>query len=280
MNKILLVILTISISVFSFSQEKIIKGIVTDSLNKPIQYANIGILNKPIGTVSNQNGEYFLNIDNSMNLDTLKISCLGYKTVEKVINNIQNNNFNISLENHFVKLEEVVIKSDNLKTYIEGKEKSNSKNQVFFAIQNRKDLNLGSEIGRKFTLGTKKPSLLKEFKFFVKENNFDRVKFRINIYTILNNRPDKKINETNIIVGLENKNKGWVDVDLSEYEIKTQQDIIVAVEWIECSKVGDKLSLPILIPSFSSTHYYKFGTQAKWEKYGRISSSMVLTFKQ
>lgn len=280
MNKIFLTILLISISFFSLSQEKTIKGIITDGSLKPIQYANIGILNKPIGTVSNQNGEYFFNIDKSMNLDTLKISCLGYKSVEKVINDIQNNNYNISLEDYSEKLEEVVIKSENLKTYIEGKERSNTKAQVFFAIQNRKDLNLGSEIGRKFTLGTKKPSLLKEFKFFVKENNFELVKFRINIYTILNNRPDKKINEKNIIVGLENKNKGWVNVDLSEYELKVQQDLVVAVEWIECSKIGDKLSLPIIIPSFSSTHYYKFGAQAKWQKYGSISSSMVLTYKQ
>lgn len=280
MNKILLVLLTILISSKVFSQERLIKGIVTDSLQKPIQYANIGILNKPIGTVSNQNGEYILSIDNSMNLDTLKISCLGFKSVEKVISKIQNNNFNISLENYSEKLEEIVIKSTNLKTYVLGKEKSNVKNQVFFAIKDRKDLNLGSEIGRKFSIGTKKPSLLKEFKFFVKENNFDMVKFRINIYTILNNRPDKKINESNIIVGLENKNKGWVIVDLTESELKTQQDIIIAVEWIDCSKIGDKLSLPILIPSFSSTHYYKFGTQAKWVKYGSISSSMVLTFKQ
>lgn len=86
MNKILLLFLTTSISTLCLSQEKLIKGIVTDSLHKPIQYANIGILNKPIGTVSNQNREYSLNIDNSMNLDTLKISCLGFKSVEKVIN--------------------------------------------------------------------------------------------------------------------------------------------------------------------------------------------------
>ena len=123
MNKIFLTILLISISFFSLSQEKTIKGIITDGSLKPIQYANIGILNKPIGTVSNQNGEYFFNIDKSMNLDTLKISCLGYKSVEKVINDIQNNNYNISLEDYSEKLEEVVIKSENLKTYIEGKER-------------------------------------------------------------------------------------------------------------------------------------------------------------
>ncbi|ESU25208.1 hypothetical protein FEDK69T_01770 [Flavobacterium enshiense DK69] len=280
MKKLFLTFLMLFFSFSVFSQEKLIKGIIIDSLNKPIQYANIGILNKPIGTVSNQNGEYFLNIDNAVNSDTLKISCLGFKSVEKTINNILNSNYNVTLENHIEKLEEIVIKSDNLKTYTEGKDKTNTKKQVFFAIKNQKNLNLGSEIGRKFTLGSKKPSLLKEFKFFIKENNFETVKFRINFYTIVDNKPSKKINKTNIIVGVDNKTKGWINVDLTDYEIKTQEDIIVAVEWIECSKIGDKLSLPIIIPSFSSTHYYKFGTQAKWEKYGSISSSMMLTYKQ
>ena len=280
MNKIFFTILAVFISYSSFSQERIIKGIVTDSLQKPIQYANIGILNKQIGTVLNQNGEYFLNVDNSMNLDTLKISCLGYKSIEKVINNIKDNNFNISLENYSEKLEEVVIKSNKLKTYTEGKDKTDTKTEIFFAIKNRKILNLGSEIGRKFSLGRKKPSLLKEFKFFIKQNNFEQVKFRINVYSILNNKPNQKLNEENIIVGVENKNAGWITTDLSQYNIRTQEDIIIAVEWIDCSKVGDKLSLPICIPSFSSTHYYKFATQDKWQKYGSISAPMLLTFKQ
>lgn len=57
--------------------------------------------------------------------------------------------------------------------------------QVLFATQNQKHLNLGSEIGRKFTLGTRKSSLLKQFKFFVKENNFYLVKFKINILSLI-----------------------------------------------------------------------------------------------
>ena len=143
-----------------------------------------------------------------------------------------------------------------------------------------KNLNLGSEIGRKFSLGTKKPSLLKEFKFYLKENNFESVLFRLNFYTIENKKPSKKINNTNILIPADNQLTGWITTDLTDYGIKTQEDIIITVEWIKASEKGDKLSLPILIPSFSSTHYYKYGTHAKWKKYGSISTAMMLTYKQ
>jgi hypothetical protein len=279
MKKKIFTFLAIVISIISFSQERQIKGIITDSLLKPIPYVNIGVLNKPIGTVSNQNGEFYLNLDNTMYLDTLKISCLSYKTVIKKINQIENSTYNVSLLNYVDELKEVVIKSNQLKTYTQGKDKTNASSEVFFAIPGQKDLNLGSEVGRKFSLGTKKPSLLNEFKFFLKQNNFESVKFRINIYTLLKNKPNQKLNQENIIVNL-NGEKGWITVDLSQYDIKIQEDIIVSVEWIDCSKVGNKLSLPICIPSFSSTHYYKYGTQAQWQKYGSISAPMVITYKQ
>ncbi|SNR60333.1 CarboxypepD_reg-like domain-containing protein [Lutibacter agarilyticus] len=281
MKKILVIIYLVLNSTISNSQERDIKGVITDSLKNPIQYVNVGILNKPVGTVTNENGEFFLNINNSFISDTLKISCLGYKSKELQIEKLSNNESAIiSLENHTEILNEIIIKSSNLKTYSKGKEKTKTKNKVFFAIPSLKNLNLGSEIGRKFSLGTKKPSLLKEFKFFLKENNFDSVLFRINFYKIENNKPSKKINSRNILIPAENQFTGWISVDLTDYEIKTQEDIIVAVEWIKASEKGDKLSLPILVPSFSSTHYYKYGTHAKWKKYGSISTAMILTYKQ
>jgi hypothetical protein len=264
---------------FCFSQ---IRGVVTDSLKNPIQYVNVGVLNKPLGTLTNSNGEFVLNIDSSMNLDTLKISCLGYKSKEMKIEGLINtkSKIQISLENYMEKLEVVVITSSKLKMYTEGKDKTKTKRAVIFANPNHTNRNLGSEIGRKFSLGTKKPSVLTHFKFFIRENNFDAVKFRINVYSINNNRPDKKLFGSNIIVDVNNKGKDWVNVDLSEYDIKVQEDIIVTIEWLEGSKEGSKLNLPIIIPSFGSTHYYKFGSQAQWKKFSNISSAMVLSYKQ
>ena len=101
--------------------------------------------------------------------------------------------------------------------------------------------NLGSEVGRRFKIGDDAPSHLTEFKFFIKDNNF---------------------------------------VDLTPFGIIVKEDVIVSVEWIEHSENGDTLNLPIIIPSFSSTHFYKLGSQNRWEKYGNMSSSMNLTYEQ
>ena len=270
-------------SVFISAQDKTIQGTILDSLKNPIKYANIGILNKPIGSVSDENGKFKFILENVTDSDTLKISCLGYKSKEIIIKNMRNNNednINISLKNYTEQLSEVKINKSDLKNYSEGKDKTDTKRQVIFANPNYKNLNLGSEIGKKFSLGDKKPSFLTDFKFFIKDNNFDMVKFRINVYSIKNNKPYKKIDKANILVEVDKKRTDWVNVDLSQFDITIQEDIIVTVEWVEHSNDGNKLNLPIIIPSFGSTHYYKFGSQGTWERYGKISSAMVLIYKQ
>ncbi len=263
-----------------FSQERIIKGSVLDDLKKPIQYANIGVLSKPIGTVTNNEGEFILKINDSHILDTLKISSLGFKSKEFIIKDLLDNKISdIYLESHVEELEEVLISFDNLKSYTEGKEKTKSKNQVFFANPEIKNINLGSEIGRKFILGSKKPSIIEGFKFYIKENNYEKIKFRINIYGISNEIPSNRINKIDIYSEVQNT-KGWINVSLADYNIVTKDDVIVTVEWIEASKTGDKLSFPLLIPSFNSIHYYKQSAQSQWRKYKMISSAMLLTYKQ
>lgn len=266
--------------IINYCQESNIKGFILDSLNQPIEYVNIGIVNKPIGTVSNEKGEFSLNINETLLLDTLKVSSIGYKTREFIVKEILNQNTKIKLEGYTENLDEVLINAKDLKIYTKGKDKIKTKNEVFFAIPSLKELNLGSEIGRKFSVGSKKPSLLEEFKFYIKKNNFEKVKFRINIYSLENNEPYKKLNNSNIIIEIENKYTGWATVDLGKYQIKTNEDIIVTAEWIEASKTGNQLSLPILVPSFGSIHYYKYGSQSYWKMYKMVSSSMVLKYKQ
>ena len=68
--------------------------------------------------------------------------------------------------------------------------------------------------------------------------------------------------------------------DLSFYDINVKEDIIITVEWLEHSEKGSKLNLPIIVPSLGSTHYYKFGSQNSWLKYGSLSTPMHLTYEQ
>lgn len=72
----------------------------------------------------------------------------------------------------------------------------------------------------------------------------------------------------------------FFNVNLEAYNIIVQEDIIVCVQWIGHSGKGNVLHLPIIVPSFSSVHYYKYGSQNKWERYSKVSSSMILTYKQ
>lgn len=269
-------------SSFVLSQELEIKGTVTDSLNVPIEYANIGVLNKPNGTVSNLEGKFSLVIENTGIEDTIRVSCLGYKSEDILFRDLIKNpmKLDVKLQRQVEQLNEVVITSQKLKTYSEGKLKTKTSQQVIFAMPEQENQNLGSEVGRRFNLGDETPSHLTEFKFFIKDNNFESVKFRINIYAIEEGKPSKKINTENIFASAGKDFTDWIIVDLSPFGIIVKEDIIVSVEWIEHSENGDTLNLPIIIPSFSSTHYYKLGSQNAWEKYGNMSSSMNLTYEQ
>ena len=262
-----------------YSQDITISGIIKDSLGSPLQYVNVGILNKSIGTVSNYEGSFSLIIDPSNLLDTLKVSRLGYKS-ETVLLNESKNIFEITLFEKIEALEEVQLSSKKLKQYVKGKDKEKTKLQVIFSNTYQKNSSLGTEIGRKFKLGDKKPSVLKEFKFYIKENDYKFSKFRINIYSLKKGLPFKRLHLEDIFTSVQDSYTGEVIVDLDSFDIIVQQDIIIAVEWIEKSDDGEVLNMPFIAPSIGSTHYYKSGSQNKWGKMGGFSSSLLLTYEQ
>ena len=265
------------------AQQSQIKGQIFDLDNNPIQFAKVGLINFPTGTVTNINGEFQLTIKNTEYLDSLKISAFNFHDKIIPIKNLLDKSsiINITLDYSPVEIKEVIINGKTLKTYTEGQEKSKTKKELFFVIPGMDNVNLGAEIGRKFSLG-KKDTKLEEFSFYLKQNNFDNVGFKINVYSIgKNNIPLERLNKEEIVASINNKTIGWIDVDLSKYHINVNQDIIICIEWIKASERGDTLSLPIFAPTFfNSTYYYKQSAQSKWRKYTIISTSMKLKYKQ
>src|SRR5215212_8742057 len=80
--KILFILITLCST--AFGQIKL-SGIVRDKISKkPIEYANIGIKEKAIGTVCNSSGQFELLIPNNLKNNTLSISHLGYKEFELI----------------------------------------------------------------------------------------------------------------------------------------------------------------------------------------------------
>ena len=81
MTKSLLIILIGLISFSSFSQ---INGIVKDNKNQTLPFVNIYVENTYIGTTSNEEGNYELNIRKA-DTYTIVFQFLGYKTVKKTV---------------------------------------------------------------------------------------------------------------------------------------------------------------------------------------------------
>jgi len=111
MKKFLFVVIFFTNSIFVFSQITTV-GKITNNKNMPIQYANVWMQHSNIGTVTNNNGEYILNIKKESLPDTLIFSYIGYKTVKrKLVSNKNKITLNIILEPFPQVLQEIAIKS-------------------------------------------------------------------------------------------------------------------------------------------------------------------------
>ncbi len=98
------------------AQQITIRGKVVDRETKePLPYASIGIIGKPIGLISNVQGEFDFHVPGDMRNDILMISMLGYKTYEAPVwSLISENPVTIEMPAGSIMLQEVVI-TDSLK---------------------------------------------------------------------------------------------------------------------------------------------------------------------
>lgn len=111
-KKIILISFLILESFFSISQNYItVKGVVIDeNTNQRISYVSISILNKPVGVISNENGEFVFKIPNTFITEDLCISILGYESyIKKVSDFSENTYYTIKLKTKKYNIEEITV---------------------------------------------------------------------------------------------------------------------------------------------------------------------------
>jgi len=88
-----------------------ISGKVFDNASKEaMAYANIAVLGRSIGTVSNEQGGYTLKISDYLLFDTLVVSYIGYKNIYIAINQLSENENYFFLTPDSYTIDEVIIK--------------------------------------------------------------------------------------------------------------------------------------------------------------------------
>lgn len=259
----------------------ILKGkVIAQGGTESLPYVNIGIIGTSLGTISTVNGYFEFYLKENINEENIiRFSHLGYESKNYTIASLLSmEDLTIKLKESAITLHTVEVRPDLLKAKVIGHQKTGTSKVTNFSISKKPNQNLGAAIGRRFNIG-KETSQLSEFKFYVGGNNFDTIRFRINVYDIKNGRPQQLINPKEIITTLIEHRKGWATVNLEAYQLFVKEDVVIALEWIEHSQKGKILQLPITMPTFG-THFYKYGSQDKWKRFRGMSTAMVLTVKQ
>ena len=191
-----------------------------------IEYVNIGIVGKNIGTISDQNGRYTLRIPPECYNDMLIFSCIGYHSYSvKVSDFIDLNNGNVNLEKKAYDLSEVVVSPRRVRERRLG----NTANML--SSNFRTPFGLGYEMG--ILMENKRISFVKEINWNIAKFTFDTIVFRVNVY-----KPQEGLE-------IENNLRGYVYVENSKFE--KFENILRSPVYVTCTKdeTKDKITVDL-----------------------------------
>ena len=261
-------ILSLFLSLPIGAQTFVIGQVIDAATKEPLPYVNIGLLNKNIGTVSDETGYFELEVNTEQNSrDTLRFSMIGFETKSYTLNDfINQNEIEVYLTEKSTALDEVILNSKRKKyqTKILGNKITSKALHAAFTSNK-----LGNEMG--FIVRARKhPMILKKFNISLVENDYGPIKFRLNIYDVLNGLPNKTLLKDNIFIETE-ESSGIVSLDLTPYEIILDQDFFIAIEWIEDLGPG---KLYFSGGFFGAPLFAREVSQGTWEKIGTASVGM------
>lgn len=268
-----------------FSQ---LKSVIIDSETKEkIPYVNIWVENENIGTTSNEQGEFELQIESPK---IISFSAIGFETRKIPSDSIKNIT---ELKHVITKLEEVVIKSNKLSQELVIGEFKKSKINNYFVCSGNPWIS-----ARFFEYKDEYESIpyLKKVRILTRSNVKDS-KFNIRLYSInKNGEPGNYIYQQNII-GIAKKGKKITEVDLSELSIVfPETGFFIALEWLiidenkrefkysiqnSKKKLNGFLYEPAIgtIPSETDENSWIFN-QGKWRKIFKNKNGTLKRYKE
>lgn len=266
----------------SFSQMYSVQLINKDN-GERIPYANIGIVNKNVGTVSNTKGEFNIELSSKYDNDTLYISCIGYERKVYSISKFKNLFRNIDqciveLQPKIYVLDEIVVKPTNMRIYTLGNfcEANSAYGNAFYSKE------LGTEIGVLVNLpDNKNNAYLQNFRFYVGKFTFDKFPIRLNVYDLKNGKPNENILTEPIFIEI--TRTGEYIIELEKYEIITSGDFFISLEYYRVPDIKEgELIFCSVEKEDKGNSYYRLTSQASWipEVVANIGFSVQIKCKE
>ena len=240
MKKYFLSIAVFFVTTPNVHSQKIIRGKVMEQQgNVPISYVNIGIVNSSIGTISNQDGTFIIKIPEGRLGDTVTFSAIGYVRKQIPVGLFTENEIvTIFLHQRIEVMKEVIVSSKKEKR--KNFDLGNRYYKWGLNLSPAEDATAGASVA--LLIQNKYPSYNKDLtypvflqtaKVRIADNTTGDFKIRVRLYDLdsLTGLPANDMLNESIV--LESKiKKGWLNFDLSKYNLQVSGPFFIAFEWI------------------------------------------------
>ncbi|WP_190808667.1 carboxypeptidase-like regulatory domain-containing protein [Flagellimonas sp. S3867] len=249
---------------YSAISQTLISGKIVDRHSgDAVDFANIGIVAKNKGTVSDFDGSFKISLlDADINQqDTLQISRIGFTTKKfstKDFLEKMNSNPILLLESVAFELEGIVVKSSDAEKRRIGYQ---SRSKRLFGFWND-SLALGGEHASKIMV-RRGPLKLEDISFNVMANISDSLLVRVNVYELEKGLPGKNISRANILHTIKQR-QGTISINLSPYNIVVDEHFVISLELLKI--YGGKVGIGISAYDDGARSYTRVASQGKWRR--------------
>lgn len=230
-------IFTVTFWSHAFSQVIVEGKLLKSPGNTPIAYANIGILNSRVGTISNANGSFMIKIPEKHLDDSLLFSALGFGRRSFPVRALIGKNNTVRLEERITVLQDIIV--------------SGVKTSRVTAEFGNQHWNAGSIYVDSVAAGSAMALLIEnkypayhpeiyppyyvgKVKLRISKNTFDQFKIRVRLFEhdTLTGLPGRDLFNESVIITSDIR-KGWLETDLSRYRIRIDaRSFFLGFEWL------------------------------------------------
>lgn len=215
----------------SGSALQVIGGRVIDSdTGEGIPYVNIGIILNGSGTVSDENGKFSIKYKDRE--DNITFSAIGYESLEKSVAQLK--------EDPLTELSPVVYDLEEVSVSTRGYDDARDLGHVLRKRGQSIGFGstmLGTEIGGFIEIN--RETVIYSAHFAINHINRQSLLLRVNLYEFQDGEPQRNLIPENVIIRSPDE-PGVIDVDLSEYDIMTEKDVLLSLEWIKGVEVDSE----------------------------------------
>lgn len=233
-----------------------ISGIVLNAQNrKPVEFVNVGITAKGIGTVSGIDGRFRLPADSALANDTVRFSMIGYNDFQIPVAGLTGVSGNeILLTEKVYDLTEVVVRPKIFKEKTLGVTTRFKQFSAGF-----KDNILGYECG--ILMEVKKTAFIKSVNINIAQCTYDSICFRLNIYKAAADSDFVNILRDPIYIRMpKSEGRDGINIDLQSENIVVNGNFLVTLEHIRDLGPGNLN----FCASLSEQTWLRKTSQGKW----------------